>query len=465
MTLASVFLLASLASGPVQPGAWVTPLTGPPRLAQEVPPPPGEARRPNLVLILADDLGFGDLGLQGCTDIATPNIDSLARDGVRCTNAYASGPRCAPTRAGLMVGRYQERFGCELSADDGLPREEVTLADRLGHAGYATGLVGKWHLGTRSEHDPLERGFDEFFGFLGGSNPSLPRGALGTVPNLLRGREPAEEKEYLTDALAREAVSFVERHADEPFFLYLAFNAPHRPLEAPEVYLARHAGIADPKRRAYAAMISAMDDAVGRVLAALEEHGLAESTLVVFLNDNGAATRGRQRSGASNAPLRGRKGSLLEGGIRVPFLARWTGTLPAGHVFEPAVISLDVTATALALAGVEVRPEWRLDGVDLLPYLTGRTSQAPHEELFWAFRRPSGLRQWAVRRGDLKLVCVTEHDPAASQPGPASLSLFDVARDPQESTDLIGSRPEEARELERLWKRWSAGLPPGPADD
>lgn len=438
--------------------AW---LAGGPRLGQETP---AAAPRPNLVLLLADDLGFGDLGVQGCTDIATPNIDSLARDGVRCTNAYASGPRCAPTRAGLLVGRYQERFGCELNVDLGLPRDELTLAERLRQVGYATGLVGKWHLGTQREHDPLERGFDEFFGFLGGSSPSLPHGAEGTIPNLLRGREPAAEKEYLTDALAREAVGFVERHAHEPFFLYLSFNAPHRPLEATEAYLQRQAAIADPRRRTYAAMVSAMDDAVGRVLAALHEHGLEERTLVVFLNDNGAPTRGRQRSGASNAPMRGRKGGLFEGGIRVPFLARWKGTLPAGRVYEPALTSLDIVPTALAMAGIEAQPEWKLDGVDLLPHLTGRTSQPPHEVLYWAFRRPTGLRQWAVRKGDLKLVSVSQHGPAASAESVApTLSLFDLARDPGETSDLLGTRAEEARELQQLWEHWSAGLPPGPA--
>src|SRR5688572_28668874 len=261
-------------------------------------------RNPNIIVIVADDLGYGDIGVHGCTDIPTPHIDSLAAGGVRCTQAYNSAPQCSPTRAGLLTGRYQQRFGHEHNRsypDSALPLTEKTLADRLKAAGYATGLVGKWHLGSSAEHHPMSRGFDDFFGFLGGANPFLPRKDTGgTVPRIFRNREPANEAEYLTDAFAREAAAFVERHRSEPFFLYLAFNAPHLPLEAPPKYLDRFKStIPDEPRRTCAAMISAMDDAVGVLLAKLDSTKLADDTLIFFLSDNGGPTR---QNGSRNTP-------------------------------------------------------------------------------------------------------------------------------------------------------------------
>jgi arylsulfatase A-like enzyme len=422
-----------------------------------------EPRRPNLVLIVADDLGYGDIGAHGCTDIPTPNIDSLAREGVRCTSGYASGTRCAPTRAGMMTGRYQQRYGCERSAEAGLPPEETTLAERLKTAGYATGLVGKWHLGARAEHHPLARGFDEFFGFLSGASTYLPRESASSIPALLRGRERVAERGYLTDAFGREAVAFVERNAEEPFFLYLAFSAPHLPLEAPPGAQERCASIADPVRRAYATMVASMDDAIGKLLVRLDELGLAEQTLVLFLSDNGAPLGG-PKNGGSNAPLRGKKGGTAEGGIRVPFLARWKGTLPAGRVLEAPVISLDIHPTALALAGIEVLPEWKLDGVDILPHLAGRVTERPHEVLYWSFRSPPQRPQyhkWAIRRGDLKLVQVVQRIPGTRTfPESAEIGLYDVARDPGETVNLLTTRPDEARALGEEWQRWAASLPP-----
>lgn len=274
----------------------------------------GSAGRPNILLIVADDLGYGDVGAHGCRDIPTPHLDSIAASGVRCTSGYVSAPQCGPTRAGLLTGRYQQRFGHEYNrAPPGgaMDLGETTLADRLKAAGYATGLVGKWHLGLDEKHHPLQRGFDEFFGFLGGANPYLPRGPAGVVPRILRGREPVAEKAYLTDAFAREAVAFIDRHRKEPFFLYLAFNAPHGPLQATEKYLKRFETIEDEKRRTYAAMVSAMDDAVGAVLAKLRETGLDERTLIVFISDNGGPT---DVNASSNAPFRGVKGEVREGG-------------------------------------------------------------------------------------------------------------------------------------------------------
>jgi len=258
-------------------------------------------------------------------------------------------------------------------------------------------------------------------------------------------------------------VSFIARHADRPFFLYLAFNAPHLPLQAPPAYLERCAAIADPTRRTYAAEVVAMDDAIGKVLAALHERGLDETTLVFFLNDNGGPGDIKRTNGSSNAPLRGRKGGTFEGGIRVPFMARWKGTLPAGSSFEKPVITLDIFPTALALAGLEPDPEEHLDGVDLLPFLAGRASGAPHDVLYWSLRSPPALPQfqkWAVRKGDLKLVHVAERHGKGEASITVTFALFDVAHDPGETNDLLSARPDEARELDELWTHWRDGLPP-----
>ena len=419
--------------------------------------------RPNVLIFLADDLGYGDIGVHGCPDFATPNIDSIAREGVRCTSGYVSAPRCAPSRCGLFTGRYQQRFGCELDAPQGLPEEELTLAERLKQAGYATGLVGKWHLGKGDEDHPNARGFEEFFGFLGGLNAYLPEEEF--FPKVLRDRELAREQGHLTEAFGREAVAFLERHGRQPFFLTVAFNAPHGPLQAPSELLARFARIADPKRRQYAAAVSAMDDAIGAVLAKLRALELEEKTLVFFLSDNGGPLR-RSRNGSSNTPLRGQKGGLWEGGIRVPFLARWKGVLPAGRVYDQPVSALDIVPTVLELAGVTAGGERALDGVDILPHLAGRALGAPHEALFWRFSFPPRRKdeyKWAIRMGDAKLVHSPYRDETTGEPvGVDFTGFYDVARDPGETTDLAGARPEEAKLLAARWQEWNVGLPPPP---
>jgi arylsulfatase A-like enzyme len=418
------------------------------------------AKRPNIVILLADDLGYADVGFHGCKDISTPRIDSIARDGVRCTDGHVSGPYCSPTRAGLLTGRYQQRFGHEFNPGDGpgigLPLSETTMADRLRSAGYATGLVGKWHLGTDAEHHPQRRGFDEFFGFLGGAHPYFP----GKGAPIYRGTAEVKETEYLTDAFAREAVAFIDRHKQGPFFLYLAFNAVHTPMDATDARLKRFESIADSKRRTYAAMLSAMDEAVGRVLDKLRAEGLDEDTLVIFFSDNGGPTMvGTTINASRNDPLRGSKRTTLEGGIRVPFAWRWTGKLPAGTVYDPPIIQLDILPTALAAAGVEAETVWRLDGVNLLPYLTGRETRPPHETLYWRMGA-----QMAIRRGDWKLV---SYDPAADGGAGASRKggggatprkLYNLARDIGEADDLSAQQPEKVRELEAAWRAWDAQL-------
>ena len=405
-------------------------------------------RKPNIVLILADDLGYAELGCQGCKDIPTPNIDSIARNGVRFTQGYVTCPVCAPSRAGLLTGRYQQRFGFEANPGPeeyaaenfGLPLDQPTLAERLKAVGYVTGMVGKWHLGYKPELTPPKRGFDEFFGFLSGAHDYLPGSRRS---ELRRGMEKVTETEYLTDAFAREAVAFIQKNKHKPFFLYLAFNAVHGPLQATEKYLKRVEGIKNPTRRIFAAMAVAMDNAVGRVLETLRKEGLEENTLIFFLSDNGGPT---PQTTSSNAPLRGYKGQVWEGGIRVPFLMQWKGKLPEGKVFEEPVSSLDIVPTVLAAVGIEVKPGDNFDGVNLLPYLRGKKSGRPHEVLYWRF-----FEKRAIRMGDWKLV---------KEAGQAHWELYNLAEDISETRNLAEKLPKKVKEMEEAWQEWNAQLQP-----
>jgi arylsulfatase A-like enzyme len=414
------------------------------------PVPAADRAKPNIVILLADDMGYADVGFQGCKDIPTPNLDALAKSGTRCSNGYVSGPYCSPTRAGLLTGRYQTRFGHEFNpgAGDvqGLPVTETTIADRLKGAGYATGLVGKWHLGSAAKFHPQKRGFDEFFGFLGGAHPYFP----GMGAPIYRGTEVVMEKEYLTDAFAREAVAFIDRHQKEPFFLYLAFNAVHTPMHATDDRLKRFASITDNTRRTYDAMLLAMDQAVGRVREKLRSAGLEDNTLIFFFSDNGGPTmKGTTINASRNDPLRGSKRTTLEGGVRVPFVISWMGKVPAGKVYEAPVIQLDLLPTALTAAGVEVKPEWKLEGVDLVPYLRGEKTEPPHEALYWRFGQ-----QMAIRKGDWKLV---RYDTAADggARGATEAKLYNLKDDIGEKNDLAAKEPQRVRELQAVWDRWN----------
>ncbi len=405
-----------------------------------------EPPKPNIIFIVGDDMGYADVGFHGGKDIPTPHLDALAKSGTRFTNGYVSGPYCSPTRAGLLTGRYQTRFGHEFNPTgaQGLPLTETTIADKLKAAGYRTALVGKWHLGTGESH-PQKRGFDEFFGFLGGAHDYFnPNG-------ILRGNEPAGDKTYLTDALARESVAFIDRNKDTPFFLYLAFNAVHTPMQADDPRLKKFAGIADPTRRKYAAMMSALDDAVGQVLGKLKDAKLTEKTLVTFISDNGGPTMtGTTTNGSSNAPLRGSKRTTLEGGVRVPFVVAWPGTLPAGATDDRPVIQLDLHATALGAAGLGVKPEAKLDGVDLLPFFTTEKKKMPHDSLYWRFGQ-----QMAIRRGEWKLV---KYDLAAEGgKGTSAAKLYNLATDVGEATDLAAKEPDRVRDLQAAWDTWNKG--------
>jgi len=401
-------------------------------------------RKPNIIVILSDDQGYADVGSHGCKDIPTPNLDSLASSGVRFTDGHVSCPVCSPTRAGLMTGRYQQRYGHEMNPggapEHGLPLSQITLANLLKSAGYATGIVGKWHLGMTPELHPQKRGFDEFFGFLSGAHSYLDP-LLGTPNAILRGTEPVDEKEYLTDAFTREAISFIERHQKHPFFLYLPYNAVHAPLHATEKYLSRFKEISNERRRTYAAMLSAMDDGIGAVLRKLTDTGLEKDTLIFFLSDNG----GPPGNGSSNGPLRAYKATVYEGGIRVPFVLRWPAKIPAGVVYQNPVISLDVLPTALAAAGGKLPTDRPMDGVNLLPYVTGEKSDPPHDLLFWRMRQNE-----AVRMGNWKLVVAGATPP----------QLFDLSKDIGETNDLAGQKPDFVKELTGALAEWESQMVP-----
>ncbi len=406
--------------------------------------------RPNVLVIVGDDMGYADVGTHGCQDIPTPHLDSLATSGVRCSNGYVSGPYCSPTRAGLLTGRYQTRFGHEFNPGPdgtGLPLTETTLADRFKAAGYATGIVGKWHLGNEPKFHPQKRGFEDFFGFLGGAHPYTPI----EYPPILRGKKPVDEQEYLTDAFGREAVAWIDNHRDRPFFLYLAFNAVHTPMQANAERIQKFASIGDEKRRTYAAMMSAMDDNIGKVLTKLRDTGLDKNTLIFFISDNGGPTmRGTTINASSNKPLRGSKRTTLEGGIRVPFFVSWPGHLPAGKVYDKPVIQLDILPTALTAAGVQIAPEWKVEGVDLLPFFTSENSATPHDTLYWRMGK-----QMAIRQGDWKLV---RYDPNVdSEKGEATpAKLYNLVNDISEQHDLSSEQPAKVAALQTAWGDWDA---------
>ena len=443
-------------------------------------------RKPNIVLIVADDLGYADLGFQGVKDIPTPALDALAASGIRFTNGYVTGTWCSPSRAALMTGRYQQRFGDnghESTPGYGLDLEETTLADRLRTAGYTTGLVGKWHLGEDPKFHPMQRGFDEFFGFLrGGHNffPDVPiiifpdrNGIgedLGQTPEgratldhqILRGKELVPEETYLTDAFAREAVSFIRRHEAKPFFLYLSFNAVHTPMQATDDRLEKFASVNHPVRKVYNAMTLAVDEAVSDVLTQLSRSGLEEDTLIFFISDNGGPTLHRYAYNASNnSPLRGSKGTTLEAGIRVPFVVSWPGQIASGEQYDEPVIQMDIFPTVLAAAGIDAESEKRLDGINLLPHLHGETSGSPHEALYWR-----SLGQMAIRRGNWKLVSyfakMDEGELLRSDPRDemTPLRLYNLKRDIGESQDLSQQQPQVAAELLSLWNQWNDGMKP-----
>lgn len=420
-----------------------------------------KASPPNVIIILADDLGYGDVGFNGCLDIPTPHIDRIASEGVIFPQAYVSYPVCGPSRAGLITGRYQDRFGfgrnplfAPNDPEMGLPTTEETLAEALHKVNYTSVALGKWHLGAHPSLRPLQRGFDDFFGFLSGGHSYLPE--LWTLEDeyavqsqfeayntqLLRNESRVEEQAYLTDALSREAVHYIEQYQDKPFCMYLAYNAPHAPLQATEKYLSRFDSIADPKRKIYAAMVSAVDDGVGQILDKLEELDLAENTIIFFLSDNGGP---EQKNASDNGILRGGKSDLFEGGIRVPFAMRWPGKIPQGLVYNEAVISLDIFATVVAQVQQALPLAHPLDGVDLIPYILGERSQAPHPFLFW---RKFDPQNYAIRNrtGD-KILVWNDHN-----------RLFNLEENIREDNTKTQQDSLLAHDLRQAYVEWNSQM-------
>lgn len=409
----------------------------------------GQKGKPNILFIVGDDMGYSDVGYQGCKDIPTPNIDKLAASGVHFTSGYVSAPYCSPSRSGMLTGRYQQKYGHEFNpqgAGQGLPTTQITIADRLKKAGYHTGLVGKWHEGSEPKYHPQQRGFDDFFGFLGGSHSYFKWSGM------MRGEQPVSGEEYFTDAFGREACDYIAKNKDRPWFLYLAFNAVHTPMDATDDRLAKFTQIEDPKRRKYAAMMYAMDENIGRVLAKLDETGQTENTYVIFFSDNGGPVMpGTTMNASHNDPLRGGKRTTLEGGIRVPFIVSWKGHIQPG-VNDNMVITLDLTATALHLAGANTK---NIDGIDLMPYLTDKKNGAPHDVLFWRFGD-----QMAIRLGDYKLVRYDQNaDTRVGKRLPAiGPFLYNLKDDIGETKDLSAQMPDKVKELQTQWDAWNKTL-------
>ena len=442
-------------------------------------------RQPNIVLIFADDLGIGDTSVYGSEIIRTPNIDALAAEGVRFTQGYVSHPVCSPSRAGLLTGRYQQRHGWEFNpvgrdTSAGLDLSQETIADALKAQGYATGMVGKWHLGRDQDHHPMSRGFDEYFGVLAGASQyfeTLPDGGAhgrGGAPrprgaqSIYRGRERVQVDEYLTDVFTDEAVSFIDRHADEPFFLYLSHTTPHTPLQATEPYLDRYGHVQNLEARVYAAMVSSLDESVGEVVRKLKEIGRYENTIIVFLSDNGCA--GYIGNACSNLDFAGFKRYHQEGGIRIPFMLSWPDQLEGGETYDAPVISLDLMSTFTAAAGQIVETE---DAVDLLPYLQGELSGNPHDYLYWRSGPTQAIRdeRWKLikfKRTDFNAADLNNtgrlDPPAGGWTDDAPLGLvtllYDLQNDPRETTNFANRYPEILERLEGKFTEWNAQLPP-----
>jgi len=413
----------------------------------------GRSQHPNVVLIITDDVGYGDLGSYGAPDVKTPNIDGLARDGVRLTDFYSNGATCSPTRAALISGRYQQRFGLEgplgaqgkMDWDRGLPATGTSLPQLLKNNGYATALIGKWHLGWKNEFSPAAHGFEHFFGFKSGFVDYYQHTAGGDAPltaDLFENDRPVEVAGYLTDLITERSVRFIEENSKRPFFIDISYNAAHWPYQVPDKPSiardrARHLGPFDDStstRADYVAMLERADQGVGRILEALDKSGLRQNTIVIFTNDNGGEWLSR------NSPLFHHKGTVWEGGIRVPAIVRWPARIPKGRVSGQVGVTMDLTASILAATGTSVPAEARLEGINLLPVLEGRAREADRT-IFW---RVAGARpQQAVRSGEWKLLL----DGGRAM-------LFNLRTDVGERNNLIGQRSDIARQLQTLVEAW-----------
>jgi len=404
--------------------------------------------KPNIILILTDDQGWADVGFNGATDIPTPNLDRIAKQGVIFKNGYVSHPYCSPSRAGLLTGRYQARFGhdCNLpytgenDASIGTPQSERMISEVLKEHGYRTGAIGKWHVGDHPDVQPLAQGFDEWFGFAGG-NMNYWGQSTSLDQTIFRNKNkvPENELSYLTDDFTNEAIEFITNKNEKPFFLYLAYNAPHSPDHATKKYLKKTKHIEYGGRSVYAAMVNAVDSGVGKIDSTLIANNMKENTIVVFLSDNGGRI-----NFADNGPNRGHKGMLFEGGIKVPFFMSWPASLEQNKVYDAPIISLDLFPTFLDAMGINPAQEEQLDGVSLLPYLQGEKAQKPHNTLFW---RSVGGFEYAVRKGKFKLYKSAYKNKTL---------LFDLEKDHYEKHNISDQFPDVVRTMEKVYSNWDA---------
>lgn len=433
---------------------------------------------PNVVLIFVDDLGYGEVGAYGYKKVPTPHIDAIAENGVLFSSGYVTAPFCAPSRAGLLTGKFQTRFGYEFNPvgvrnenpDVGLPVTQSTIARKLYNHGYVTALIGKWHLGATVNYHPMRYGFDEFYGFLHEGHTyafpgwkgvttlyprqALPNGKKGVWINdnavysteegayipvydannpILRSSQPVIEEEYLTDAFTRETVDFIERKKNQPFFIEVAYNAVHTPWQAANKYMKKFEYIDDIKERIFAAMLATLDDAVGAIINKIRELGLEKNTIIIFLSDNGAPLVSRKNP---NGILRGGKGEMYEGGIRVPFMMQWKGTIPPGKVYKEPVCSIDILPTVAAAVGLSFYD--KIDGVNLLPFLFSDDLKQPSRNLFWRMGE-----QTALRSGEWKLV--------NNEKEKKKWELFNLKDDISEQNDLYSKEQLKAKELKVIW--------------
>ncbi len=409
-------------------------------------------KQPNVLIILSDDQGWGDVGFNGCTDIPTPNLDQLAADGVIFSQGYAAHPYCSPSRAGLLSGRNQQRFGHEnnlpytdADADDGFPLTQLMMSELLSDYDFQTCAIGKWHLGDSISLWPDKRGFDDWYGFWGGGmnywgKPKHNDPYHGVLRNGVP--VPLDEITYLTDDFTNEAVNYIDGYVkkDKPFFMYLAYNAPHTPIQVTNEYTKAVSHIEDGERAAYGAMVYAMDQGIGKVIQKLKDEGEYENTLIFFYSDNGG-TRYR----ASNAPYRGYKGMLFEGGIRVPFIMAYPGHLKGGKTYHKMVSALDIYPTILAATGLKHPEPETLAGVDIMPFVKGKKKGEPHTDLYWRYSDGAG---YAMRLGKYKMVMSGFKK---------DFFLFDMEQDPYEHTNIASEMPEKLAEMKQLYAKWDKG--------
>lgn len=423
---------------------------------------PTFSRTPNIVVLYSDDAGYADFGFQPeCRPEMkrlTPHIDRIATEGARFTDAYMSGCVCSPSRAGLMTGIYQQRYGYDNNlppgTKDGLPLDITFGSKRLQKLGYKTGLIGKWHLGYPEEFHPNKRGFDWFYGLLQGSRPYFELDKASPHRVILENGTPTEEKGYVTDRFGDAACRFIRENKEKPFYLFVSFTSPHGPLQAKKEDLQRLEHIAEKKRKNYAGLIVSLDDNVGKILECLDTEDLSDDTLVMFTNDNG----GQTATGADNTPLQGKKGTLFEGGVRVPWAIRWPGKIKPGSVISDPVIALDLTPSFVEIAGGQVDESWKLDGQSIVERITGKQNELPERPLFWRQHGSTGDR--AMRLGSWKVT----HQRSDGLPP----QLFDLQKDIGENNNLAALKPEilasmlqqlDAWETELIQPRWGPGSP------